>query len=35
MEKERMSYHSSVQKIYDRIAGDGMTNVWDRYEAQG
>ncbi len=35
MEKERMSYHSSVQKMYDRIARDGMTNVWDRYETQG
>lgn len=35
MEKERMSQHKSVQKIYDRIKKDGMTNVWDRYEAQG
>jgi anaerobic carbon-monoxide dehydrogenase catalytic subunit len=35
MEKERISYHSSVQKMYDRIVRDGMTNVWDRYDAQG
>ncbi len=35
MEKERMSYHPSVQQMYDRIAKDKMTNVWDRYEAQG
>jgi anaerobic carbon-monoxide dehydrogenase catalytic subunit len=35
MEKERMSYHPSVQKMYDRIAKDKMTNLWDRYEAQG
>jgi carbon-monoxide dehydrogenase catalytic subunit len=35
MDKERISYHESVLNIYDRIKKDGMTNVWDRYEAQG
>lgn len=35
MDKERISYHESVQEMYDRIKKDGMTNVWDRYEAQG
>lgn len=35
MEKERISYHESVQKMYEKIKKDGMTNVWDRYEAQG
>ncbi|MDD3043392.1 MAG: carbon monoxide dehydrogenase, partial [Methanosarcinaceae archaeon] len=35
MEKERISYHESVQKMYEKIKEDGMSNVWDRYEAQG
>ena len=35
MEKERISYHESVRKVYERIKNDGMTNIWDRYEAQG
>ncbi|MEJ2588064.1 MAG: anaerobic carbon-monoxide dehydrogenase catalytic subunit [Deltaproteobacteria bacterium] len=35
MEKERMTYHPSVRRMMDRITEDGMTNVWDRYEAQG
>jgi len=35
MEGERISYHESVRKIYERIKKDNMTNVWDRYEAQG
>ncbi|MGC9314738.1 MAG: anaerobic carbon-monoxide dehydrogenase catalytic subunit [bacterium] len=35
MEKERISYHDSVIKAYERIKADGMTNIWDRYEAQG
>ncbi len=35
MEKDRISYHESVLKIYDRIKKDGMTNIWDRFEAQG
>jgi len=35
MEKQRISYHDSVLRVYDRIKKDGMTNIWDRYEAQG
>jgi len=35
MDKERISYHESVQNMYERIKKDRMTNVWDRYEAQG
>ena len=35
MENERISYHESVLKMYERLKKDGMSNVWDRYEAQG
>jgi len=35
MDKERISYYESVLNMYERIKKDGMTNVWDRYEAQG
>lgn len=35
MEGDRISYHKSVQKAYERIKKDGMTNIWDRYVAQG
>ncbi len=35
MEDERISYHESVRRAYRRIKEDGMTNIWDRYEAQG
>ena len=35
MKGERISYHKSVQTAYERIKKDGMTNIWDRYEAQG
>jgi carbon-monoxide dehydrogenase catalytic subunit len=35
MEKERISYHESVNKLYEKIKADGMNNIWDRYEAQG
>ena len=35
MEKERISQHESVLKAYERIQRDGMTNIWDRFEAQG
>ncbi len=35
MEGERISYHESVRKAYARIKKDGMTNIWDRFEAQG
>ncbi len=34
MDPSRISYHESVQKAYERIKKDGMTNIWDRYEAQ-
>jgi carbon-monoxide dehydrogenase catalytic subunit len=35
MEGDRISYHESVRKAYERIKKDGMSNVWDRYVAQG
>ena len=35
MEGDRISYHKSVRKVYERIKEDGMDNVWDRFEAQG
>ena len=35
MEGNRLSLHKSVQKAYERIKRDGMTNIWDRFEAQG
>ncbi|MBE0433162.1 anaerobic carbon-monoxide dehydrogenase catalytic subunit [candidate division WOR-3 bacterium] len=35
MEKERISHHESVIILYEKIKKDGMTNIWDRYEAQG
>ena len=35
MEGERISYHKSVRKAYERIKKDGITNIWDRFEAQG
>ncbi len=35
MEKERISYHESVQRLYERIKKDDMNNLWDRYESQG
>lgn len=35
MEGERVSYHESVQRVLERIRRDGLTNLWDRYEAQG
>src|SRR5512139_2667685 len=35
MEGDRISYHESVRKMHERIKKDGMTNIWDRYEAQG
>ena len=34
MDPSRISYHESVRKAYERIKKDGMTNIWDRYEAQ-
>ena len=35
MEEERISYHASVRRVYDRIKKAGMSNIWDTYEAQG
>ena len=35
MEESRISYHDSIKTVYSRIKQDGMTNIWDRYEAQG
>jgi carbon-monoxide dehydrogenase catalytic subunit len=35
MKKDRISYHESVKKIYEKIKKDNMNNIWDRYEAQG
>jgi len=35
MEKDRISYHESVQKMYERIKSDDMNNLWDRYASQG
>ena len=35
MEGDRISYHESVRKVYQRIKKDKMDNIWDRYEAQG
>lgn len=31
MEKERISHHESVQRMYERIKQDGLSNIWDRY----
>jgi carbon-monoxide dehydrogenase catalytic subunit len=35
VDKSRISHHASALKAYERIKQDGLTNVWDRYEAQG
>ncbi len=35
MENERISHHASVVRMVEKIRNDGMTNLWDRYEAQG
>lgn len=35
MEKDRISYHESVRQMVERIRQDGITNLWDRYAAQG
>ncbi len=35
MDLDRISYHESVRRLYERIKSDGMTNIWDRFEAQG
>ena len=35
MEGDRISFHKSVQKLYKRLKKDNMSNIWDRYVAQG
>jgi len=35
LEENRISYHESVREVYQRIKRDNMSNIWDRYEAQG
>jgi carbon-monoxide dehydrogenase catalytic subunit len=35
MENDRISYHESVRKMYQKIKKDDMNNIWDRFEAQG
>ncbi|MHA1248925.1 MAG: anaerobic carbon-monoxide dehydrogenase catalytic subunit [Candidatus Helarchaeota archaeon] len=35
MENERISYHESVRKVYERIKKDSITNIWERYKKQG
>jgi carbon-monoxide dehydrogenase catalytic subunit len=35
MEGSRISQHESVRRAYERIKQDGMTSIWDRFEAQG
>ncbi len=35
MENNRISAHESVLTVYQRLKQDGMSNVWDRYAAQG
>ncbi len=35
MEGDRISYHESVRKVYQRLKEDNVDNIWDRYEAQG
>jgi len=35
MEENRISYHESVRRAYQRLKEHGMTNIWDRYAAQG
>ena len=36
MEDDRISYHESVRKVFhESIEPAGITNIWDRFEAQG
>ncbi len=35
MDSNRISYHSSVIKMYEKIKKDNMNNIWDRFQAQG
>jgi carbon-monoxide dehydrogenase catalytic subunit len=32
---DKISYHDSIRRLYEKIKKDGITNVWDRYTAQG
>ena len=33
--QNRISYHESVRRMYERLKKDNMNTIWDRYEAQG
>lgn len=35
MDGNRISYHESVRVLHDRIKKENLTNIWDRYQAQG
>ena len=35
MKDDRISYHESVRRMYDKIKKDNISNIWDRFEAQG
>ena len=36
MDDERVSFHESVRRIYrERLSSQGITNLWQRFEAQG
>ncbi len=35
MEGDRISYHASVRRLYEKLKKDNMKNIWDRYQAQG
>jgi len=35
MEEDRVSYHESVRRVYEKLKKEGVNNIWDRYEAQG
>lgn len=32
---ENISAHESVRKMYEKLHADGVTNTFDRFEAQG
>ena len=33
--QDRISHHESVIRMYERLKKDGMSTIWDRYQAQG
>ncbi len=35
MAEEKISAHESIREMYERVHGEGLTNVFDRFEAQG